>query len=177
VSYDLDISHAVDSISLHIQPSIAGKYILPQDWLLLQMVTNNRWKRPIFFAITVAPQNMNWLNDYSRPEGLVQRVIPQKSPRLNTAIITENLLIKYNYRGYADDGVVIDDFSRMIAFNYYSVALQLASEENARGDFQSCKNIRDAILNRLPPFRLEPLPQHLKLGLEAICSADSINQH
>jgi hypothetical protein len=162
-----------DTLSFHVPPSIAGKYLLPQDWLLLQIITNNAWKRPIYFAITVSPQNISWLNDYLRLEGLAQRLIPVKSPSLNSAVLRNNLSEKYNYRGYADNDIVIDDFSRMMATNYYASAIQLAATENNAGDSQACKKILDDIMTKLPLNRLEPVPEDLRQGLDKLCTSDS----
>ena len=169
MAFNIDSGDIADSISFHILPTIAGKYILPQDLLMLQMIKINSWRRPIYFAITVAPQNMSWLNDYLRPEGLAQRLIPAISPKLNSSILSNNLFEKYNYRGYADNYIVIDDFSRMIAFNYYAAAMEGASTESNNGNIQNCKNIMQALLTRLPQNRLEPLPPDLRQGLSAIC--------
>ena len=172
----LDIaSNAIipDTLSFHLPPSIAGKFLLPQDWLLLQMITNNAWKRPIYFAITVSPQNVSWLNNYLRSEGIAQRLIPIKSPSLNSAILYANLFEKYNYRGYAENDLIIDEFSHMIATNYYAAAMQLATTENDNGNSRGCKKILDDIKTKLPLNRLKPMPAELKQGLDNLCTSDS----
>ncbi len=69
-----------DSIGFRITPTIAAKYLPIQDWVMFQIISQNAWRRPIYFAITVSNDNKRWVAPYLRPEGLAQRLMPYNSP-------------------------------------------------------------------------------------------------
>ena len=60
-----------------------------QDLMVLRIIKDNNWNRPIYFAVTVSPNNRMGLDDYLTMEGLVYRLTFEKSnndssnPRLN----------------------------------------------------------------------------------------------
>jgi hypothetical protein len=157
-----------DSIGFHLPPTIAGKYILVQDWLMMQMIINNAWKRPIYYSVTVSPVNLNWVKPYLRYEGLAQRLMPVSSPPLNSAILRRNLFYKYTYNGYRDENIQLDDVSRMMAMNYFSAFIQLAYDEKENANIEACEETKQRLLTALPLDRFEPLPAELKQALAGL---------
>ncbi|MEW5875504.1 MAG: DUF2723 domain-containing protein [Candidatus Zixiibacteriota bacterium] len=157
-----------DSIPIHTAPTIAGKYILVQDQLLLDILATNAWKRPICFAVTVSPQNMAWLAPCCRLEGLHWRFVPHSEPPVNTAVLDENLLGRYRYRGYAEAGTRLDGLTKGMSANYYVAFLTLAQA----GGRLTCAQTRERMQSLLPVTRLEP-PEHLLQAIENICRPDS----
>lgn len=158
-----------DSIGFRITPTIADRYLLIQDWLMFQIISQNAWRRPIYFAITVSNDNKRWVAPYLRPEGLAQRLIPYDSPPINPEILASNLMKKYTYRGYNDTSVIIDIFSKMIAFNYYPAFIELATARAQIGDYPACENTRDFLLKILPIDRLSPMPVSFVTAIDSCC--------
>ncbi len=89
-----------DSVYLEIAPGIGGAYILPQDFVLLKVLEENNWRRPIYFCTTLPESSLGWLKPYLRNEGLVQRLMPVKDPAPNMEILRRNVFHLYSYRGY-----------------------------------------------------------------------------
>lgn len=145
------------SVSVRVQPTFFGKYLLPQDWLLVRMLVENQWRRPFYF--TYPPP---WLFQYARPEGLVSQILPGDSANLDTSVLRENLLTKYSYRGYADPSVPIDRFSRFAGQELFSSFLSLAQSELMQGNSNACKQIKLELVKRLPPERIRPSEELLK---------------
>jgi len=153
------------SVSVRVQPTFFGKYLLPQDWLLVRMLVENQWRRSYYF--TYPPP---WLFQYAHPEGLVSQLVPEDSANLDTSVLRENLLTKYSYRGYADPSVPIDRFSRLAGQELFSAFLSLAQSDLMRGNSSACKQIKLELVKRLPPERIRP-PEELLQWYENLCGS------
>jgi hypothetical protein len=144
-----------DSIALAATPR-SGGYVLPQDLFLLQLLRDNRWRRPICFTATVSDENMRWLERYRRLDGIFWRVIPRADPPVDPDVLRRNLLETYVFRGYADRDLPLGDESRQIATSYYPAFLALARAEEEAGALDRCRAVLDRMLTALPPERLLP---------------------
>ncbi len=152
-----------DSLYLEVKPTISGGYLMVQDQLLIQIISNNQWKRPMYFMS--APE---WLRPYLRYDGMSQRLIPQPSPPLNKELLRKNLLERYIYRCYADPTVPLEQPSKWMAFNLYRGFVLLAHDEMESGSDSECKYIKQKMLELLPPNRLEPPPQ-IRKAIDELC--------
>ena len=157
-----------DSLFFHVPPSQYGPFLLPQDWLLLDIIKNNNWRRPICVTVAVPDQNIVWLLPYLRYEGLTRRLMPVMSPAIDTGILQENLFRKYVYRGYNDPDIYLEDYSRQMAINMFAAFTQLAYAQSKNGDNQGCRETMDHLTKVLPLDRLQPLPAELKTAYEEI---------
>ena len=66
-----------------------------QDLVVKDIVQNNTWDRPIYFASTCSPDCFIGLDDYLQIEGLASRLIPQKKTiavNVNAELTKEDLL-------------------------------------------------------------------------------------
>ncbi len=54
------------------------KAIRVQDIMVKEIVQDNLWKRPIYFAVTCSEDSKIGLDDYLRLEGMASRLVPQK---------------------------------------------------------------------------------------------------
>jgi hypothetical protein len=151
------------SATFHIPPQVAGQYLLPQDQVILNIMENNRWQRPLYFVAGGGPA---WLQDHLRMEGLTNRLLPVADPPVDEKLLKQNLIDKYAYRGYSDPGVRLDETSRTMGFNYLAGFLQLAYAPYQRGDSAELSNIRMAMTTLIPPERLRPIPEGLNEGLK-----------
>lgn len=149
-------AEATDSIALHVAPTTGGQGVLRQDLIVLQILEDNQWRRPLCFAMTVAPQAYAWLEPYRRLEGLCWRIVLVEHPAPDLTMLRADFLEAYRYRGYADDRVVLDDVTRTMAQQYYVGFVVLGRAANRGGEPASCQEIYDAMVRLLPPRRLEP---------------------
>ena len=66
-----------DSIPDRMVISLAGKQALyKNDLMMLEMIANCNWTRPLYVAITVGSENFMNLGDNFVQEGLVNRITP-----------------------------------------------------------------------------------------------------
>jgi hypothetical protein len=157
-----------DSVNIRVQPTVAGRYLLAQDWLLVRMLTENRWRRPFYFT-----EPPSWLLLYSRREGLVKQIIPLDSAVADCGLLRENLMTRYIYRGYADSTVPIDQFSRLVGQDLFGVFISLAQCELKRGDTTACNQTKQRLTKLVPPGRIE-LPKELRQTFDRLCNSEQM---
>ncbi|MCK4858869.1 MAG: hypothetical protein KAT58_12925, partial [candidate division Zixibacteria bacterium] len=158
-----------DSVRFQIPPTVRESYLRVQDWLVIQIIIDNAWKRPICFSTTVYRHNQIGLHRYLRLEGLAWRLMPVSSPPLNRELLRRNLFERYAYRGYADCGVLIGDETRGMGFNLLSAWFHLAQAEMEGDNEVECRQVKEQMLSFLPPERLKPLPSQLREAIAKLC--------
>lgn len=117
------------------------KAIRIQDILVRDIILTNQWKRPIYFAVTCAPDSKIGLDEYLWFHGLAWRLEPRKVPRddlgLDPTILETNLLKEpeafskgpqygYRFRRLADPKVYFDENASRLMLNYRSAFLRLS---------------------------------------------------
>lgn len=102
-------------------------YIRIQDLMILHILQTNNWQRPMYFAVTVSPDNKIGLDDHLRMEGMVFRIVKEAGQnQMDLARTHHNLWNVYQYRGIADPAVYKDDQTRNLLRNYSAAFQQLA---------------------------------------------------
>ncbi|MDZ7290888.1 MAG: DUF2723 domain-containing protein [candidate division KSB1 bacterium] len=105
-----------------------------QDLMILRILEDNKFRRPVYFAVTVSPENKLNLDSYMRMDGLAFKVLPVKLNRriVNPEIMWANLSEKFKYRNLNNPGVYYDDNTINLLGNYRSAFLTLAQFHLAR---------------------------------------------
>jgi len=131
----------VDKIEWTFKPAMtlpgrAGEkpqgFIRAQDVIVYEVVTNNIWERPVYFAITVSESNMIGLNQYLRLDGLAYKIVPIKSSRafdyVEPDILYDKLMNTFQYRNLANEEVYYEETTRRMVSNYKNIFMRLAAE-------------------------------------------------
>ena len=142
-----------DTFSIIVPPSIHQGMLLVQDQVLIRMIEQNRWRRPIYF--TIPP---GWLRGHLRMEGLAWLLVPQSPPVPNVDLLRENLRERYSIRGYADVSSPISIYTRGNGRNLQIAFYYLASYEAERGDTTACRETAELLKELVPLDRIEPQP-------------------
>lgn len=145
----------------------ANNFLRVQDRMILEIIKENRWKRPIYFAVTVAHGNFVGLDDHLRMDGLAYRVMdrPQARP-LDADVLDSRLRIyEQHFRGLDDPGVYFDDNIQKLVQNYRSAYIQqaLELEETGRGP-QALRELQ-AMDRYLPEAVIESMSPVLTMQL------------
>jgi len=115
-----------------------------QDIVVKDIVEQNTWKRPIYFAMTCSEDTKIGIDDYLRLDGFAYRVVPMKrSPDPNVEPIDEPVLRKdlleenpgfsrtyqpgFKFRGLNDSGMFLDENEIRYVQNYRYLFARLAS--------------------------------------------------
>ncbi len=93
--------------------SIGKRDLFKNDLMQLEMIAQNNWKRPIYFAGTLASNNYLNLKDYMQLEGYAYRLLPIKVSAgedglVNSDIMYNNMLKKMSWRQMDNDKVYYD---------------------------------------------------------------------
>jgi tetratricopeptide (TPR) repeat protein len=134
-----------EKITFEVKPAMNTRYgpvIRTQDMMILNIIAANRWKRPIYFAVTVPQKNMlSGLSKYMRMDGLVLKLVPYKNWRISPTNIRKNLMEVYQYRGLDDPDVYYNGNILALLQNYRSAYIQLAEYYVRQNDNESLKEI------------------------------------
>jgi hypothetical protein len=93
--------------------NIGKRDLLKNDLMQLEMIAQNNWKRPIYFAGTLANDNYLNLKDYMQLEGYAYRLLPVKVSQgddgfANTEVMYNNMMKKMAWRGMDNQKVYYD---------------------------------------------------------------------
>jgi hypothetical protein len=107
-------------------------YFRPQDKAVYDIVMNNFASRPIYFALTVDPENMIGLENFLRLDGLAYKVVPLKSADpmsyVDSSLLYRNLAVVYRYRNLDNPKFYLEETSRRLCGNYSPLFVRLALE-------------------------------------------------
>ncbi len=122
-------------------------YLKVQDLMVLNIVDANKWKRPIYFAITVGQNNYMGLYEYMKMEGMVYKVMDKKpTTKVNRERTLHLLDSVYQYRGLENnsDVYLMQEDEKLIT-NYGALFIMLS--QDYLQDYYQLKN-EIAILER-----------------------------
>ena len=97
-----------------------------QDYMILNILYANQWKRPIYFAVTVSPSNKIGLDRYLRMDGLDFKIVSISGDSIAVDRLRENLFNKFLYRNLNNPKVYYDDNTIGLLQNYRAAFLRLA---------------------------------------------------
>jgi hypothetical protein len=136
-----------------------------QDIIVRDIVQNNTWDRPIYFASTCSPDCYIGLDDYLMAEGLASRLLPQKrnipiyiNPEISKAdLLTENPSYSktykpgFKFRGLDNKGIFFDETESRLIQNYRNSFLELAYYyHSVQNDNTMCVKVLDEMEKKIP---------------------------
>lgn len=134
---------ANENIADEIQIDLSHKtYLLKSDLLMLALISNGDWSRPICFTSISGPQDLG-IDKYIRQEGLTYRLVPVKAEGneipVNYELAYHNMMNKFEFGASGKKGIYYDEENRrrlnIIRLAYAQVAIDLANigeKEKAR---------------------------------------------
>lgn len=112
-------------------------YLQVQDKIILNILENNDWVRPVYFANTVSTQSQLNLQPYFRFEGKAFRVVPQRHEANNYGWIEPKIhakrLSKFRFREWNNPDVYFDENIRRMLGNYRYSITELANKYKELG--------------------------------------------
>jgi tetratricopeptide (TPR) repeat protein len=139
--------------------SIQGNYVQKNDLMVIDLLSQNDWKRPIYFAATAPASSYLNLAPYLQLEGLAYRLVPikqtaaeqQQETRIATDTMYNNVMTKFVWGGMEKSGVFLDDvFVRSCALNVRQRIAALGSALAAEGKKEQAIKVLDKCLEITP---------------------------
>ncbi len=99
-----------------------------QDQMVINIVDSNKWKKPIYFAVTVAGENLMGLEPYLQMQGLVYRVLPGMVQREEQFDYDKTLFLiekVYKFRTSGEGFAPMSETSEKLMSNYAACFIQL----------------------------------------------------
>ena len=90
-------------IEWELKPTYFDVALRVQDLMVLRIIKDNNWNRPIYFAVTVSPTSMLNLDDYLTMEGLTYRLSNNTKQVIDFDAITKNLTSIVGDRSWFED--------------------------------------------------------------------------
>ncbi len=133
-------------------------YITKNDLLVLDLIANNDWKRPIYFAVTTGDEAYVGLRRYFQLEGLAYRFVPIKQTeseeaqggRVKTEIMYDNIMNKFLWGGMDKKGVSLDENCVRMTGNLRMQMGILAGALINEGKNTKAKAVLDKCLEKMP---------------------------
>ena len=130
--------------------------ILKNDLIVLDILANNGWERPIYWTVSMGAEQYLGLEDYFQLEGLAYRFVPIYTPsrggqtsRVADNIMYENMVKKFKWGGM-NTGIYIDPETSRMTINLRSNATRLAESLLAKGDSVRAREVLDVVMREMP---------------------------
>jgi len=155
--------------------------VLKAKLMILDLLSENNWKRPIYFAITVGNDHYMNLEDYFQLEGLAYRITPIKHDNkggtgwINVDIMYDNLVNKFQWGNMEKEGVYMGEQVQRMSTNYRNNFARLARELTQRGDTVRALKTLDRCMEIMPPSKI-PMQYYSVYLSDAYYQAGGVNK-
>ena len=161
---------AADSIPDRMVISLKGKSALYKgDLMILEMIAQCNWTRPIYVAMTVGSENYMNLGEHFVQEGLANRITPFRThytdPRGNlvpmegvksfdTEKVFDNVMNKFKFGGIDKPGIYLDETVMRMCYTHRRLLSQLAMNLVQEGDTVRARQVLDKAEKEIPDFNV-----------------------
>ena len=171
-------------IEWKLNPTYFDVALRIQDLMVLRIIKDNNWNRPVYFAVTVSPTSMLNLEEYLTMEGLAYRLSNNTSQIIDADAMTNNLLsiigdeswfIDYNknynnntnlsisktyqpgyiYRNLANDNIYVDPQLGRLIQNYRTGFTRLAISHYLNKNFGKAEKVLLDMEKKMPTDIIE----------------------
>lgn len=144
--YSIPVSELDDEVSWFLQGRPAGQdsegnqrfYLQTQDRMVLEILRNNKWLRPVYYANTVSSTGQLELQDYFQFEGKAFRIVPKQREAGSFGYLDPDVhaerLSNFEFNNWNSPDVYLDENIRRMLGNYRYGFTQLADAYMERGD-------------------------------------------
>ena len=151
---------ASDTIPDRMVISLAGKRaIYKNDMMMLEMLAQCNWERPLYVATTVGSDNYMNLGDNFVQEGLAYRITPfnTKAPgakNFDTEKVYNNVMNRFKWGGLDKPGLYIDETVMRMCYTHRHLLAQLAQQLIAEGQNAKAEKVLRKAEKVLPEYNV-----------------------
>ncbi len=184
----VDSAHIIETGT--VRPELAGQMVPEMRWeisssnirknemMVLDLLDNNNWERPVYFAVTVSRDLYLNLQEYFQLQGLAYRVVPIYHPTvqgqlgsIDKDIMFDNMVNKFRWGGITDTTVYLNENIRRMLINFRNNFGRLAHECIAGGDTVKARIVLDRCMEVMPSevapydyFMIPVIDAYYKIG-------------
>ena len=151
---------ASDTIPDRMVISLAGKRaIYKNDMMMLEMLAQCNWERPLYVATTVGSDNYMNLGDNFVQEGLAYRITPfntkaQGAKNFDTEKVYNNVMNRFKWGGLDKPGLYIDETVMRMCYTHRHLLAQLAMQLIAEGQNAKAEKVLRKAEKVLPEYNV-----------------------
>ena len=149
-----------DKIVDYIDIEIDKRGIQKNRILMLDIIANNNWERPIYFTGgAFADEEYIWMKDYLQLEGLAYKLVPIKTPmkdrspfelgRIDPDKMYQNIQ-KFNWRNINDGKIYLDEQTKRNSISMRNSLIRLAEAFAIEGDTVKALEVLDLSKEKMP---------------------------
>ena len=126
--------------------------------MMLEMLANANWERPIYMAITVGSENHLGMGNHFMQEGLAYRFTPFDTDKLDSKIDSEkmydNLMNKFKFGGIDKPGIYIDENVMRMCYTHRRIFTQLVGQLIKEGQKDKALAALDYAEKMIPSYNI-----------------------
>ena len=156
---------ATDSIPDKMVISLAGKNALYKgDLMILEMLAQCNWTRPIYVAVSVGDENYINLGDNTITEGLAYRITPFTTTHGGKAIsgvknfdtkrTYDNIMHRFKFGGIDQKGIYLDETVMRMCYTHRRIMAKLALELIDEGEDKKAEEVLRYMAKQIPAFNV-----------------------
>ena len=150
-----------DSIVPYIDIDIKGSALYKNRLMMLDILANNNWKRPIYFSGGAFDnEDYLWMKDYLQLDGMVYKLVPIRTPidkeagpmdmgQIDTDKMYANVM-KWDWGNSDSNKIYHDPETRRNSITYRTNLARLMDKLIAEGKNSKAENIIDLAMTKMP---------------------------
>lgn len=150
-----DYDKIVDTLKIDFSDK---HYISKDELMVLDMIANNNWERPLYFAITIGRDKYLNLQDYFQLEGLAYKLVPIKTSsdgginmgRVNSRLMYQNVMENFKWGNMERPDVYIDENNSRMMMNIRNTFDRLAETLVSEGQNDKATKVLDRCIELIP---------------------------
>ncbi len=150
-----------DSIVPYIDIEIGGRAIYKNRIMMLDIVANNNWERPIYFTGgSFGDDDYLWMKDYLQLEGMVFKLVPVRTPLSKApspldmgGIDSEKMyndVMKWDWGNSGSKKIYHDPETRKNSISYRTNIARLMEQMINEGKIEKAKNLIELAMTNMP---------------------------
>ncbi|MCX7744939.1 MAG: DUF2723 domain-containing protein [Flavobacteriales bacterium] len=136
-------------------------YILKAEVMILDLLANFNWERPIYFAITVGSRNYFGLEKFFLLDGMAYRLVPFETKshdgqeaEVNTPVMYKKFMEEFKWGNINHPDVYLDETNMRMTMNFRNNFTRLASKLMLEGKKEEAIKVLDKAEEIMPDFKV-----------------------
>jgi hypothetical protein len=140
-----------------IRWELSRQVVEKNNLMILDLLATNKWKRPVYFAMTMGPESYIGLDKYFHLEGVAFRVLPvtarpqdDQPGEINSDAMYDNMMNKFYFGNMQDPKIYMDENNLRMAMNFRNAFGRLAHTLILEGKKDSARRVLDRCMEVMP---------------------------
>lgn len=149
-----------DKIAPYLDVTITSNAIYKNRLLMLDIINNNNWERPIYFTGgAFSDEDYIWMKDYLQLDGMCYKLVPIKTPidktnpfdmgRIDSELMYEKVM-SWDWGNSGNEDIYHDPETRKNGITYRSNLARLIEQLINEKQFDKAEDIADLAMEKMP---------------------------